>query len=57
MPQFSYMLDQILGKEWKHSIFRPKFTLFYGPPLPEYKDMFKNFTYDQMSYVMDQEYM
>ena len=28
MPQFSYMIDQILGKKWKNSIFRPKFDLF-----------------------------
>ena len=30
MPQFSYMPDQILGKRWKNSIFRPKFDLSLG---------------------------
>ena len=41
MPQFSYMPEQILGeKNEKTQIFRPKFDLSLGPPLPKYKDVF-----------------
>ena len=43
MPQFPYMPDQILGKKWKNSIFRPNFDLSLGSPLPKYKNVFKNF--------------
>ena len=56
VPQFFYMPDQILEKKkGKNSISKPKFDLFYGLPLPKYKDIFKNFTYDQTSFVMDLE--
>ena len=34
MPQFSYMSDQILGKNEKNSIFRPKFDLSLGSSPP-----------------------
>ena len=43
MPQFSYMLDQFLGKTKKG----PKFYPFKGPSLPKYKDVFKRFLYGQ----------
>ena len=35
MPQFSYMPDQILGKNWKNSIFDLKFDLSLGSAPPK----------------------
>ena len=49
MPQFSYMPDQFLEKRKKGQ----NLTLFQGPSLPKYKDVFKTFLYGQMSLVID----
>ena len=49
IPQFSYMPDQFLGKMKKSQ----NLTLFKGPSLPKYKDVFKKFLYGQTSLVID----
>ena len=49
MPLFSYMPDQFLGKMKKSQ----NLTLFKGPSLPKYKDVFKKFLYGPTSLVID----
>ena len=41
-------------KKMKKLNFQAKILPFF-PPLPKYKDVFKNFSYDQTSYFIDQE--
>ena len=53
VPQFSYLPDQILGKNEKNSIFRPKFDLPKGPPVPTYNYIFETFTHELTSYLLD----
>ena len=49
IPQFSYKPDQFLGKIKKSQ----NLTLFKGPSLPKYKDVFKKFLYGQTYLVID----
>ena len=54
MPQFVYMPDQILGKKWKNSIFRPDFNISLGSFQPKIQERIKtNFLYHQTSLVIN----
>ena len=46
MPRFCYMLYQILGKNEKTQFLGQNSTVRSGPPLPKYKSIFKDFSYD-----------
>ena len=52
VPQFFYMPDQILGKSEKTQFSGQNLTIFHGPPLPKYNDIFKIFTHDLTFYVI-----